>query len=289
MRYEGTLYRPPSEAKSLIVQVTVGCSHNRCSFCSMYRGKKFKVRKVEEVIEDLKWARGRYPHVKRIFLADGNALVLADRELFQVLNFIKKTFPECERVSAYASAKDILRKTDESLKEMRALGLSLLYLGAESGSQEILKAIDKGVSPEEMIEASEKLKKASIDLSVTLISGMGGAEKWQDHALSSAQLIEKINPQYLSFLSLLLEEGTPLSEEVKEGSFELLSPKAVLRELKCFLESLGEVHSIFRSNHASNYLSLAGTLPQDKERLLDEINEALSMDIGEEKDFYRSL
>ncbi len=275
MRYEGNIFRPPSEAYSLILQVTIGCSHNKCTFCSMYKDKKFRIRNINEVLEDIENARMQYKEVRRIFLADGDALVLKTENLLKILDSIKKLFPECRRVGIYASPQDILRKSPEELKLLFEQGLGIAYLGVESGSGEILETIKKGVSPKEMIEAGRKINESGIELSMTLISGLGGKERWKEHAVKSGEIISKIDPRYVGLLTLMIESGTELYHDIKEGRFQLLSPEEILLETEEMIKNIqGVTECIFRSNHASNYLSLKGTLPDDKERLLAEIESA---------------
>ncbi|MBB6218240.1 radical SAM superfamily enzyme YgiQ (UPF0313 family) [Anaerosolibacter carboniphilus] len=289
MRYEGTIYRPPSEAYSLIVQVTIGCSHNQCTFCSMYKGKKFRIRPVHEVIRDLETARGHYKSVKRVFLADGNALVLRTEDLKVILMRIHELFPECERVGIYSAPKDILRKSKEELKTLKELGLGIAYLGIESGSNEILKAIKKGVTSEEMIEAGRKIIESGIALSATVISGLGGIEKWREHAIESAHVINAINPQYLGLLTLLIEEGTELYNQVQEGTFQLLTPEEIMRETHLFIGGLQVGNCMLRSNHPSNYVSLHGILPQDQRKLLFCLEKAMENGEDYRDEFFRRL
>ena len=288
MQYEGTVYRPPSEAYSLIVQVTIGCSHNQCSFCSMYKDKSFRIRKLEEVICELEEARGYYREVKRIFLADGDAMICKTAYLKEILSKIKDLFPECERVGIYSSPQSIINKTVEELTQLSALGLGITYLGIESGSDKILKAIGKGVTAEEMILAGRKILASGMNLSATLISGLGGKAHWQEHAIESARVVNAIQPQYLGLLTLLLAPGVPLEEQVRKGEFQLLTPIEVLQETKLFMENLAVEHCVFRSNHASNYISLQGTLPEDRQRLIQQLEKAVE---GNEdyNEYFRSL
>lgn len=289
MKYEGSLYRPPSEAYSLIVQATIGCTHNKCTFCSMYKDKTFRIRSTDEIIEDFQIGRERYKYVKRIFIADGDALAIKTEELIKILSFIRERFPECERVGIYGSPKAILSKTSQELEQLKSLGLGIIYLGVESGSEKILRNINKGVTKEEMIQAGKKVVKSGIKLSITLISGIGGRENSLDHSLESAKIINEINPNYVGLLTLIVEEGTPLYEDVQTGRFQLLSPREILLETKEMVKNIDVDNCVFRSNHASNYVSLKGTLPQDKDLILSQIAEGLELSNLEEKDLFRRL
>lgn len=289
MRYEGSLYRPPSEAYSLIVQATIGCTHNKCTFCSMYKDKQFRVRGTEEIIEDFKLGRERYKRVDRIFIADGDALVIKTEEMVKILTFIKNNFPECDRIGIYGSPKAILTKTKEELEQLKSLGLGIVYLGVESGSDKILKAINKGVNREEMIQAGQRVVESGIKLSITLISGIGGTIDSLEHAKESASAINEIKPQYVGLLTLIVEEGVPLYDDVQNGKFTLLTPKEVLLETKQMVENLNVDNCVFRSNHASNYIALMGTLGKDKNLILSQIEEGLKISGLEEKDLFRRL
>lgn len=289
MKYEGPLYRPPSEAYSLIVQATIGCSHNKCTFCSMYKGEKFRIRSTEDIIKDLKIGRAHYKNLKRVFLADGDALIIKTEELVKILETIKSIFPECERVGIYGSPRSVLLKSKEELLKLKGLGLGIIYFGLESGSDKILKDIKKGVNSSEMIEAGQKVMDSGIELSVTLISGIGGKAGSRSHAIESAKVLNKINPDYIGLLTLLLEEGTELNEDVKGGKFKLLTPDEVLLETKLLIQELDVDNCIFRSNHSSNYLALKGTLNEDKELLLDQITKGLSIGRLDDKELYRRL
>ena len=289
MKYEGKLYRPPSEAYSLIIQATIGCSHNKCTFCSMYKEDKFRIRPTEEIIEDLHLERKYYKNIKRVFLADGDALIIKTEELAKILQAIKSIFPECERVGIYGSPKSVLLKSKENLEELRELGLGIIYLGLESGSDKILKEIKKGVTSGEMIEAGKKIKSSNIKSSVTLISGIGGKKNSIEHSLESAKVLNEIQPDYIGLLTLLLEEGTELYEDEQSGKFQLLSPEEVLLETKALVENLEIENCVFRSNHASNYLSLRGTLMDEKELILKQIEEGLKYNDYKDKELYRRL
>ena len=289
MIYDMPLYRPPSEANSLIIQITIGCSHNRCTFCSMYKSKKFRIRSKHEILSDLQEMAESYKGIRRVFLADGNALVLKTSELRDILLKIKELFPICERVGIYSAPKDILRKTVEELKELKECGLGIAYLGIESGSDRILDSIKKGVTSSEMIEAGKRISDSGIKLSATLISGIGGKDNWEEHAKESARVINAINPDYLGLLTLLVEPGTEMYNLVNAGSFELLKPEEVMLETRELIKNLNLRNCVFRSNHASNYFVLEGTLPYDKESLLRQLDEILNSVDDFRHEFYRSL
>lgn len=289
MRYEGRLFRPPSEAYSLIVQATIGCSHNKCTFCSMYKEKQFRIRHTEEIIEDLAKARERYGRIDKIFLADGDALAIKTQELKKILAYINENFPECERVGIYGSPKAIGTKSVEDLKAFKELGLGILYLGVESGSDKVLESINKGVNKEEMIQAGQKVVESGIKLSITLIQGLGGKKYTKDHAIESADIINKINPDYVGLLTLLIEREAPMYEEIQNGSIELLSPREILMETRTMVENINIDNCIFRANHASNYVSLKGTLKEDKDLILSQIDQGLEITNLEDRDDLRRL
>ena len=268
MRYYGAVYRPPSEAYSLIVQVTYGCSHNTCAFCSMYKEKRFALRPLEEVLEDFHIARQTYRHVDKVFLADGDALVRKASELYTILDTIRELFPECQRVTSYASPSSIRIRTDEELQTLRAKGLTMVYMGLESGCDEVLKLMHKGHMSAEIIEMGQKVRRNGIALSVTAITGLGGPELLERHAIETAKAFNAMNPEYIGMLTLMVEPGTPLYDWVRDGEFQLLTQSQVLRETRLLVENLDSPGSVFRMNHASNYLVLKGTLNQDKEAML---------------------
>ena len=269
MRYEGSVYRPPSEAYSLIIQVTLGCAHNDCTFCSMFKDKQFRVRNVNEVFEDLESARKTYRNVGRIFLADGDALVLTNEKLLAILNKIKDIFPECERVSIYGTPQDVLKKTHEELVELKENGLGIIYIGAESGSDKVLKDIKKGATRTEIIESIKKIEASGVAASVTFISGLGGQKDWKEHAVETGTMISEAEPSYVGLLTLLVEPDAAMYESIQNGSLKLLTPMEVVVETKLLVENINVKNPcIFRSNHASNYVSLKGTLPEDKDKML---------------------
>ena len=290
MRYEGSVYRPPSEAYSLIIQVTIGCAHNKCTFCSMFKDKRFRVRKTSEVLEDLDSARAHYRRVGRIFLADGDALVLQNKDLLVVLDHIEKLFPECERVGIYGSPQDVLRKTHDELVELREHGIGIIYIGAESSSDMVLKDIKKGATRAELIEAVKRIEAAGIQASVTFISGLAGQDGWEDHAVESGTMISEMEPSYVGLLTLITEPGAELHSDIIDGRFKTLSPMQVLKETALMLENINvKKNCVFRSNHASNYVSLKGDLPKDKERMLDQLKTAMNHSDMLKDDRFRML
>lgn len=276
MRYEGMVYRPPSEAYSLIVQATIGCSNNSCKFCEMYKDKKFRVRKLEDVLEDFNIARRTYRYIERVFLADGDALVRRTDELLKILDHIRVTIPECKRVTSYASPQSILKtKTHDELVRLRAAGLEMVYVGLESGSDKVLGMMGKGVTPAQIVEACQKVKAAGIKVSVTAISGLGGRAMLEEHAIKTAEAFSQMKPEYIGLLTLMVCHDTPLEDWVRTGEFQLLQPFEVMQETKLFLENIDSEGSVFRMNHASNYLSLKGTLNGDTPRMLREVEQAM--------------
>lgn len=284
MRYEGDIYRPPSEAYSLLLQVTVGCTHNKCTFCSMYKDKKFHLRRMDEVIEDLEDARKSYKYVERIFLCDGDALCLSNEKLRIILKKIQELFPECKRVNVYGRANDVLHKTPDELKELYENGVKMIYLGAESGSDEVLKKIQKGETAEDLIKAVHAIEESGIKASVTFISGIAGKAGWREHAVKTGEMISKMNASYVALLTLMLDPRASIMREVESGELELLTPEEIVAETYLMMEHMNPTKPVvFRSNHASNYLSLRGNLPEDKQHMMGLLKKAME-DIGMLKD-----
>ncbi|MCD2434549.1 B12-binding domain-containing radical SAM protein [Acidaminococcus sp. NSJ-142] len=278
--YETPVFRPPSEAFSFILRVTRGCAHNACTFCAMYKEVQFCVCSDEEIAKQIgmaaKYAKDQ---VKRIFLADGDALVLPTAKLIKILHVLYETFPNLQRVTSYAGPRDILRKSDEEMAQLREAGLKMLYLGLETGDTELLRRIKKGVTAEEAIAAGQKVIRSGMKLSMMVIAGLGGKEGSERHAIETGKAISAIEPNMLSVLTLRLYKGTEMLEQFQNGEFELLSPAGLAQEVHTMLEHTfisPERHTLFRSNHISNYIMLKGTLPQDKERLLRELEESMT-------------
>lgn len=290
MRYEGNIFRPPSEARSYILQVTVGCAHNKCTFCDMYKDKNFHLRKLEDVLQDLQMARKHYSRVEKIFIADGDALCLKNEKLLTVLAEIKDLFPECRRVGIYGSAKDVRRKTEEELASLRENGVGIIYIGAESGSDKVLKDIQKGSTRAQLVQAVRKIEGAGIAASVTFISGLAGRESWREHAVETGTMISEMEPSYVGLLTLMTGPGAPLSRDIEQGRFQLLSPGEVMLETELMLSHINVTKKcVFRSNHASNYLSLSGDLPEDKERMLSQIEYAREHGEMLKEEYFRML
>jgi len=271
MFYEGVIYRPPSEASSLILQVTVGCRHNQCTFCSSFKDKPYRAKSREEIAEIIKEGYSLHPYAERIFLADGDALTLDTELLLNILKELYQTFKHLKRVGIYGAPKDILEKSLEELTLLGQHGLHVVYLGVESGSSEVLSQVKKGVTPEEMIIAGQRVVTSGIKLSCTVILGLGGTRYSKEHALETAKVINAIDPHYLGLLTLMIEPAAPLSRQVDSGNFKLLSPWEILQELELMIQHINVNDCVFRCNHASNYLPLKAHLPSEKDTLLGTI------------------
>jgi len=289
MKYEGIVYRPPSEARSLIIQVTIGCAHNTCVFCNMYRAKNFRIRPMEEVKADILEGAGLYgKRVEKVFLADGDALCIPTPQMLKLLAFIRENMPWVKQIAAYATTQDILEKSEEELKRIREGGLSLLYIGAESGDDQVLHRMAKGVTAGQIGDAGVKAKEAGFKTSVTLISGLGSRERKREHAIESARLISRMKPDFLGFLTLMLEEPAPICRLVERGEFSLLTPQEVMEEMELFLTHVDSEGTVFRSNHASNYVNLGGNLNRDKETLLAQVHMAME-NMSYKAEYFRGL
>lgn len=274
MDYEGFIIRPPSEAYSLLLQVTTGCSHNKCTFCGTYRQKKFKIKPIERIKKDLDEAR-QYEDVDRVFLCDGDALIIPQPKLKEILELINENLTDIERIGTYANAKSILRKSVEELKELKSLGPKIVYLGVETGNAELLKKIHKGVTYEQMIQAGRRIKEAGIILSVTVLLGLGGREKSIDHALDTAKILTDMDPDYVGALTLMLIPETEMYEDYLAGRFVLPDQFGFIRELYLMIEKSSFTDCYFTSNHASNYLPVKAHLPREKEKNLKMIGSVI--------------
>ena len=277
MKYEGMIFRPPSEANSLILQVTVGCSYNRCTFCGAYREKSFRVKSFDEVKNDIDEVSSYGTRVPRVFLADGDALVLPQKELVQILDYLKLKLSGVERIGIYANAKDILKKDREELQNLKELGLGIIYLGLESGNPEVLQRIKKNATVDQMIRAADRVKESGILLSVTVLLGIGGVEGSQAHAEDTGTVLSKMDPDFVGALSLIVVPGTPIEKEIETGQWVLPTPFGLIEELKTMIAHCEFSHCFFASNHASNYLPLKIQLPEQKEEALRRIREVLQL------------
>ena len=289
MRYKGKVYRPPSEAYSLIVQVTYGCSHNRCAFCDMYDDKHFSLRPMAEIREDFELARRTYRRVDRVFLADGDALMRPTGDLAEILGLVYGLFPECQRVTCYASPASLRVKSEDDLRLLHERGLKMVYMGLESGCDAVLTRMRKGHDAAAIVAAGQKARRCGLALSVTAISGLGSVELWREHAVDTARAVSEMNPDYLGLLTLMVEHGTPLEQWVRDGSFTLLTAPEVLKETELFLRHVDSEGTVFRANHASNYLTLKGTLNGDRDALLAQIAAALEGRRDLKPEFLRAL
>ena len=292
MRYDSDLlYRPPGEWKSYLLQCTIGCSNNQCTFCGMYKEKKFRIRPTEEILEDIDMARAYYgPGLQRVFLMDGDAIIIKTEDLLRILCKLYDTFPALEKVTLYAGPRSTLSKTPEELKALHDAGLSRAYLGVESGSDAVLKFIHKGVNAQQMLQAGQRLVEAGIDLWVTIILGITGeGGDWREHILSTAQIINEMKPRHLSAMTFAPAKGTPLGDDVLAGRFKVYGPDHILEECRLLIQHLDVDPLHFTSNHASNYLPLKGGLPEDREKFLSLIDQALEGKIRLRKTLNRGI
>lgn len=277
IQYEGTLYRPPSEANSLILQATIGCSFNRCAFCAMYRDKRFRVRPLAELEQEIEWARAELgAGVSKVFLADGDALIAKPSYLKAILARLGEVFPNLRRVSCYASPQSLQVRTVEEMRELKEAGLTQYYLGIESGHDQVLEQLVKGVDSDEMVRVALKAHEAGVRLSTMILLGAGGLDLSAEHARASADVVNRIQPRFVSTLVMTPVEGTPLWDTAEQGNYEDLNPIQLAAELREFLANTSLRSSIFRSNHASNYLNLAGTLSKDQADLIRALDGVLA-------------
>lgn len=272
MRFEGRIYRPPSEASSVLIQLTVGCSHNQCIFCAMYRDKQYRIRPLEDVFADVDEMARRAPRARRVFVCDGNALSAGFETFASLCQHLHARFPALERISAYVNARDMLKLSDEELGRLRDLGFSLGYLGLESGSAEVLRYIRKGATPQNMVEMAAKAREADIALSVIVLLGAGGMALSKDHINGTIEVVNKMQPRYLSFLTAMIVPTTPLMALVEAGQFQPLTDTAILQEARAMFAGLELENTLFRMNHVSNLIALGGCLPQDKPTLLSQLD-----------------
>ena len=290
MRYEGTIYRPPSEARSYILQATIGCSWNKCVYCDMYRDKEFRVRELDETLADLRTAAKLSDRrIDKVFVADGDALVLAMDHWRALLDLARAELPRLRQVSCYATAKNVLAKTDAELAELRQLGLTLLYIGPESGDDATLKRIAKGATHADHVEAAQRAHAAGLEVSAIALLGIGGVERSQAHAERTAELVTAMDPEYFAALTTSVVPNTPLVKLRDKGFWQLPTVPRMLEELRTIVDLARPRNALFRTNHASNYLPLGGTLPSDRERIVAAIDAALDGRIPLRPDYARGL
>lgn len=289
MHYEGHIIRPPSEAYSILLQATVGCSHNKCTFCGAYKGERFKIKPDERIDADIEFAAVHCRRQRRLFICDGDALIIPQRRLVRMLRAIRQRLPWVTRVGVYANTKSIRMKTTEELAELQAHGLGIAYMGVESGDDATLAAVRKGANAQGMIDAGLKIRRAGIKLSITVLLGIAGPERSMIHAKETGRVISAIDPEYVGALSLMLVPGTALHEAAQAGRFVLLSPEAMLHELGTMIAATEMSGGLFHANHASNYLPLKLRMPADKEQALELIERALKGKIALKPEFMRAL
>lgn len=289
MHYEGNIIRPPSEANSILLQATVGCSRNKCTFCGTYRGERFRIKPDTVIKADIEFAARYCRNQRRVFLCDGDALIIPQRRLVGILETIAERLPWVTRVGVYANAKSLKMKSIDELESLRRLGLGIAYMGLESGDDVTLKKINKGATSQDMIAMGKKARQAGIKLSLTVLLGIAGPERSQLHAAATGRVLSAIDPEYVGALSLMLIPGTPLFADYESGRFQLLDPMQMLAELRTMLAATNLSRGLFHANHASNYLPIRARLPRDKAATLDLIDQALAGNVALKPEYLRAL
>lgn len=289
MHYEGNIIRPPSEANSILLQVTVGCSRNKCTFCGTYRGERFRIKSDDVIMGDIAFAAHYCRQQRRVFLCDGDALIIPQRRLLAILDAIQQQLPWVTRVGTYANAKSLKMKSSAELEELEAHGLKIAYMGLETGDDVTLKNIDKGATAAEMIDMGRKARAAGIKLSITVLLGIAGRDRSAIHARETGRVLSAIDPEYVGALSLMLIPGTPLCLDFEAGRFEMLEPVETLRELRTMIEHTHLSRGLFHANHASNYLPIRARMPRDRETTLNLIDDALAGRISLKPEYLRAL
>ena len=283
------MIRPPSEANSILLQATVGCSRNKCTFCGAYKGERFRIKPDEIIMEDIDFASRYCRNQRRLFICDGDALIIPQKRLMKILREIEDRLPWVTRVGVYANAKSIGLKSPEELAALREHGLGIAYMGLETGDDATLKAINKGVDSERMIQMGRKIRDAGVKLSITVLLGIAGRERSDIHARETGRVLSAIDPEYVGALSLMLIPGTPLYDDYRAGRFPLLGPQEMLRELRTMIAETDMTRGLFHANHASNYLPIKARMPKDKERTLELIDRALAGKVGLKPEWLRGL
>ncbi len=289
MHYEGNIIRPPSEANSILLQITVGCSRNKCTFCGAYQGERFRIKPDSVIMEDIAFASNHCRRQRRVFLCDGDGLIVPQKRLMNILMEIEKQLPWVTRVGAYANCKSLKMKTLDELKALKDHGLGILYMGLETGDDVTLKNIKKGATSEEMIQMGIKARAAGMKLSITVLLGIAGKERSLVHARETGRVLSAIDPEYVGALTLMLIPGTPLYQDYADGKFPLLEPDEMLNELKNMILATELSKGLFHANHASNYLPIKARLPKDKAVTLRLIDDALAGKISLKPEYFRAL
>lgn len=289
IEYEPPVYRPPGEWRSFLVQATIGCSHNGCTFCGMYKGKKFRIRPLDDIIGDIREAAAFYNQYEKVFLCDGDAIAMKTEDLLEIIREIKQDFPHCRLISTYAGPKSTLSKTPEELKILHEAGLGRAYLGVETGMEALLQSTNKGVSRAQMLEAGMRLRNAGIDLWGIILIGLGGKPLSMENARETAKIINEMQPNHLSAMNYTPVEGTKLGNQALRGEFQVLSAKESLMETAELIRNLSVSGMHFTSDHASNYLPLKGTLNEDRDKLLRLIDGAIGGKVAVRSEASRGL
>jgi radical SAM superfamily enzyme YgiQ (UPF0313 family) len=289
MHYEGNCFRPPSEAYSILLQVTVGCSHNKCTFCGSFKEKRFRIKDDDIILSDILFASKYMKGQDRVFLMDGDALIIPQKRLMWILDRIKEHLPWVRRIGIYANAKGVRKKSLEELIQLRENGLGIVYLGVESGDDEVLKSVNKGTTPQNLIDMGRKVREAGIKLSVTVLLGIAGRERSLEHAKATGKLLSAMDPDYVGALTVMLVPGTPLYEDFESGKFQLPTEREFLQELREMIAHTNLTGGLFFSNHASNYLPIKAKLPKGKQEALSLIDSALNGEIPLKPEWMRAL
>lgn len=289
MHYQGNIFRPPSEANSILLQVTTGCSHNKCTFCTMYKGSRFSIKREDIIFADIDFAAAHCKRQNRLFLCDGDALILPQERLVRILTKIKTKLPWVNRVGVYANTKSIKRKSTAQLEELKKLGLLIAYMGLESGDDRTLGDINKGSDSGRMIEMGKKIRSAGIKLSITVLLGIAQKKRSHIHARETGRVLTAIDPEYVGALSLMLSDGSPIHRSWNEGTWQLPGPREMLEELKVMLTNTELSNGYFHANHASNYLPIKAKLPGDKAKTLRLIEQALQGSVSLKPEYMRGL
>jgi len=289
MHYEGRIIRPPSEAYSILIQATVGCSHNKCTFCGAYKGIRFNIKSDEILFQDIEYASRHFTHVRRVFICDGDALIMSQDRLLRMMREIRLKLPWVTRVGLYANTKSIDRKSDADLRALKEHGLGIVYMGLESGDDVTLARVRKGATAEKMVTMARKVRDAGIKLSLTVLLGLAGPDRSEIHAVETGRVLNQIDPEFVGALSLMMIPGTPLFEDCRAGRFELIAPEMMLRELRRMIAATDMSRGLFHANHASNYLPIKARMPKDKDGTLRLIDQALAGRIGLKPEWMRAL